>query len=537
MIDRARKLLEDPLAFQKLCWPEITLYDRQVEILYSVRDNDETIVPAGNKLGKDFIAALCALWFFCSRSPCRVVTTSVDQPQLKGVLWGEIRRFIQTSRYPLPIEVNEMLIRQKIGGRIEPRSYLIGRVAARGEGLLGHHLERTADGLPRTLAIFDESSGIDDEAKEACDTWAHRVLIIGNPYPCTNFFFQGVKAGDLRSDDGSRFYRKIIRIRAEDSPNVRLAIEQRKRKLKPTNETLIPGVLDWSEYRKRRKTWDPVRQKIGLDAEFPEDDSVLMYPPDWIARANRVADFLDPNRNSRLRTMGVDSAEGGDYSVWTVIDEKGLIAQFSTKTKDTSTIPSTTIAMMRQYSVKPKNVYFDRGGGGKQHADLLRRKGFRVQTVGFGESASQLPVTSFQRTLQQRRDLSEAKYVYRNRRAEMYGMLRNLLNPDLNENGWGIPANLTELIRQLSLIPLLYDGEGRLYLPPKRLMPGQQSKTKTMVDLIGRSPDESDSLVLAVYGLHQGMTRSLERIIYGDAGSTGTDARQRFSDWASVWEK
>lgn len=43
--------LRDPLKFAKALWPKVTFYDKQREIIYSVRDNDETFVPAGNMLG------------------------------------------------------------------------------------------------------------------------------------------------------------------------------------------------------------------------------------------------------------------------------------------------------------------------------------------------------------------------------------------------------------------------------------------------------------------------------------------------------
>ena len=122
MVDKS--WIEDPLKFQRLCWPDVKFYDKQIEIIESVAYNDETIVPAGNKLGKDFVAAFIALWFFCSRSPARVVTSSAGQNQLKSVLWGEIRRFINTSKYPLPIQVNDLLLRQvKPDGSIEARSF------------------------------------------------------------------------------------------------------------------------------------------------------------------------------------------------------------------------------------------------------------------------------------------------------------------------------------------------------------------------------------------------------------------------------
>lgn len=193
----------DPLEVQKLLWPDVYFYDKQREIIYSVAENDETFVPAGNMLGKDFVAGFIALWFFMSRSPCRVVTTSVDSTQLEGVLWGEIRRFIQTARYPIdserggPLIVNHLHIRKLVDGVMCGISYLIGRVAAKGEGMLGHHVAETGDGIPRTLFIADEASGVDDISYERADTWAKRKLIIGNPYPTTNFFYRGVKGGDL----------------------------------------------------------------------------------------------------------------------------------------------------------------------------------------------------------------------------------------------------------------------------------------------------------------------------------------------------
>jgi hypothetical protein len=39
---------------------------------------------------------------------------------------------------------------------------------------------------------------------KAADTWARRKLVIGNPYPCTNFFRTGVKGGDLYAKHGSK---------------------------------------------------------------------------------------------------------------------------------------------------------------------------------------------------------------------------------------------------------------------------------------------------------------------------------------------
>jgi hypothetical protein len=52
------------------------------------------------------------------------------------------------------------------------------------------------------------------------------------------------------------------------------------------------------------------------------------------------------------------------------------------------------------------------------------------------------------------------------------------------------------------MMPLLYDREGRMRLPPKhRASAGAGSKERSLEEIIGHSPDEADSLVLAVYAL------------------------------------
>jgi hypothetical protein len=493
----------DPLALAELCWPHVTFYKEQREIIYSVRDNHETYVPAGNMLGKDFVAAFIALWFFLSRAPCRVVTTSVDHTQLEGVLWGEIRRFLQTSEYPLateqggPLLVNHLHLRKIIKGQMDGLSYLIGRVAAKGEGMLGHHIAKTGDGVPRTLFIADEASGVDDVSYERADTWADRKLVIGNPYPCNNFFYKGVKAGDKRTVDNLTYRSKVIRIKAEASPNVRLALKQLARDEAFTGEMLVPGVLPYAEYLERRANWDKVRQSIGLDAEFYEGAEVLLYPPDWLNRAEaRARELAGSKRNAR--TLGIDSAAGGDKTAYAVCDEFGLIYLEALRTPDTSVITARTLALMREYNVQAGNVLFDAGGGGKQHADRLRLQGHNVRTVAFGESASP-ELKHGMTTLEQRKRQTEVRYVYKNRRAEMYGLLRERLDP-ASGKGFSLPAEYTELRRQLSPLPLLYDEEGRLYLPPKARRDENQTK-QTLTDLLGCSPDEADALVLAVFGL------------------------------------
>jgi hypothetical protein len=511
IVDFGRHVL-DPVKFGKWLWPHITFYKEQREAMYSVVENGETYVSAGNMLGKDFVAAYIVLWFFLTRHPVRIVTTSVDGSQLEGVLWGEIRRLIQEAQFSLdradggPIVNNHLHLKKVVGGKECGLSYCLGRVAAKGEGMLGHHIAETGDGIPRTLFVADEASGVDDVSYTRSKTWARRKLVIGNPYPCDNFFKAGVLAGDQPNPSWSpasrpgvpRYYRRVIRITGDDSPNVKLARAQRRAGGTPTGEILVPGVLPWADYEERRATWDEVMQCVGLDAQFYEGPDQRLVPWDWLERSAVNAAGLEEYRPGL--SVGIDSAQGSDKTSRSVVDLLGLIEQEASRTPDTSVITGDTIAFGRYYGVPPEVWLFDRGGGGKEHADRLRRQGYWVRTVGFGEAVSREPGERGRRSRRARVAEREQKYRYKNRRAEMYGTVRNMLNPALGGN-FAIPRRFKELRRQLSLIPLLYDSEGRLYLPAKRRKAGDRSPQKTLEELMGCSPDEADSLVLAVHGM------------------------------------
>jgi len=513
------------LAIKHLLWPDVTFYDKQIEAIQSIEDNDETVLVAGNQLGKDYIAGFIVLAFFITRHPCRILTTSVKEKHL-NVLWGEIGEFIRMSKYPLdakqggPVVINHQHLRKMVNGFQCPLSYVMTMVAnpENAESFQGHHVKPppgVSDNEPRSMFVTDEASGVPDSYYTMADTWAHRKLIFGNPWDCTNFFKRAVKGNPETKDPGGDlpnphkpgiFYRKVIKIKAEDSPNVQLGAIQVKNGKEPTNEMIIPGVKPYSLYLKHRQVWDKVKQCVGLDAEFYEGAENLLFPPEWLNAAEQLAEKLNPNR--KADTLGIDPAEGGDNTVWVLIDGLGVIDVISEKTPDTSVITSKTIALIRKHKLPADRVLLDRGGGGKEHADRLRLSGYEVRTVAFGT-----PLTPAKKrgtkTFDTRIEEDEERYVYKNRRAQMYGMASQLLDP-AEKGQLAIPAKFTELRRQLAPLPRLYDEEGRMYLPPKRKKdPNKESNIQTIVDMIGCSPDEADALVLAVYGRYVEATVSV----------------------------
>lgn len=511
--------LRDPFKLIRVLWPKIRLYDKQEDVLRSVFNNDKTICVAGNKLGKDFVAALIAIVFFLTRNPCRVVTTSVDSTQLESVLWGEIRNLIQTSVVPLtsdkggPLLVNHMHIRKvftsgPLQGQTCGKSYLIGRVAKKGEGFLGHHIARTNDKVPRTLFLCDESSGLEDTSLEKVETWADRQLYIGNAFECNNLFYRESEAGDkLDADNPDRFYTKVIRITGHDSPNVRYAKAYERVKGEKTGHQIIPGVLPYYEYKKWINTWDAIRISISIDAQFYKGSELLLFPPTWLDKAHAAHRLLKEKGTRRIaKAIGVDPGEGAAETAWSVVDEYGVIDMIAIQTPDTSDIAKRTVALMKRWNVPANMVMFDKGGGGLQIAQAMRDIGYPVRTVAFGESVSPLP-KSGQTSVKHKIEQSEERYAYLNRRAEMFGHLSQLLDPSTNELPFAIPDSMVELRRQLALIPKKYDKEGRLYLPPKNKK-DPHSKEKTLIEIIGCSPDRADATVIALHCRDYAIKRS-----------------------------
>lgn len=523
--------LLDPFEFKDVFWPHVYFYSKQRKIIRSVNRDDETYVPAGNMLGKDFVSGFIALYFFLSRFPCRIVTTSVREDHL-DVLWGEIREFIDTSRYALlkedggPLILSHLDIRRWLWkrdangeivgeGKKAPKCYIVGRVAGpKAEGLSGHHIPDIGDGIPRTLLMEDEASGCDDEVHKKGSAWMRRFLAIGNCWKCENHFKHAVKGkpgtkdkgGDIPRDpdDLSKgYHRRVITIKATDSPNVQRQLNRIKKGLAPDNKMLVPGVLSWELYQTRRKLWDKERQAIGLDAQFYDGQTQYLFPTEWLDLAQIIASKFQSKIQRRARGIGVDCAEGGDNTALCAVDEDGIIDLQSCKTPDTSEIPDLVIDFMKKHKCPAENVIFDRGGGGYEHVCLLQKLGFNVRTLSFGEPAGMESKDKWKyyHTRKEKRIEAEEKTIYKNRRAELYGDMRDILNPAY-ETGFGIDARFTDIFEQFAPIPLWWE-EGKLVLPPKHPKPDAKNPEEkiTLIKLIGRSPDEADSLCLAVYAM------------------------------------
>lgn len=524
--DPTRRLT--PFQFKQIFWPKVTFYDKQWDIIESSERDDETVAVAANEMGKDFVFAFIALYKFCTRRPCRGVLSSAKDAHLI-VLLSEAKNFIQTARYPMtrdrggPLVVNDRSIYWELNGVRCEKSYILGMVASDDAiaSLGGHHIANVGDGVKRTFWMGDEASSLKDSYYKMVTPWANWVGIIGNAYDCNNFFFRAVKGdkkhnipgGDIAKENGKGFHRKVIKIKATDSPNVKYALAQKEKGITPDDTMVIPGVKSWSKYQSNLKMWDPIEQSVKLDAEFYTGAVLRMFPKEWLDRAEEMAELLRLKGIKRGPfALGVDPAEGGDKTAVCVGDKYGIVDMDYGKTPNTADIKHLILRFMKKYSIAPERVMIDRGGGGKQIADQLREMGEEVKTVSFGEAI----LSPIQRGITQpedRMENREERYTYKNRRAQMYGRLMERLDPDDPENPnnkkmtYAIPARFpsgghsADLREELEPIPKQYK-EGMLYLLPKHKT-GKNDNEETLTELIGHSPDLADAAVLMLYGVEQ----------------------------------
>jgi hypothetical protein len=306
-----------------------------------------------------------------------------------------------------------------------------------------------------------------------------------------------------------RFFVKVIKIPASASPNVRYAMSQLQAGIPPTNEILVPGVLPWDEYLKRDTLWDEQLKCVGLHAEFWEGSEVFLFPPQWRIKCQERAEQLRVNRTPRVPiALGIDPGEGVSKTVWTIVDELGVIYQMGFKTPDPSIIIKETLGLLNRYKVPAENIMLD-AGGGKVIAGVLRSEhNLNVRLVSFAEAPTdnKRKRTKWSDRVQDQ----ESKSAYTNRRAQMYGELAEWMDPSVNDQLFAIPTELQELHFELSKIPKLRDREGKLMMLPKNKR-NATSNEDTLTKRIGHSPDHSDSLAIAVFA----MTHRFEPIEIG----------------------
>lgn len=304
----------NPALFIKEILDDKPRWDKQTEIIESVRDNRNTYVKACHGVGKTFTAKDVALWFLYCFYPSTVLTTAPSWSQVEKLLWSEINHAhsdakIQLGGYCKKTELflDDNWFAIGVSPKIETEDD--------GKRLTGFHNDHL-------LVIFDEAPACNPklwEIKETLMTSKNvRFLAIGNPVVGSGHFFDGFRDEKVNSISMSIF----------DSPNFKANNINTKDDLldiikKPVDEREVifenhkypfpflttprwacERVMDWGI--------DSPITKSRVFAEFPDktDDTIIS-----LASIEACVDI--DTQGVHRKVLGVDVARYGvDFTVF-----------------------------------------------------------------------------------------------------------------------------------------------------------------------------------------------------------------------------
>lgn len=422
-------------------------WEKQIEIIESVRDNRTTAVKSCHAAGKSSIAARTALWFLYSHKPSIVLTTAPTDRQVRGILWKEIRSSVQRARRRL----GGALLTQEL--KLDEDWFAWGFTAPdydpdRFQGFHEIHM----------LVIADESSGVSDEIFEGIDgvltSEQSRLLLIGNPTNPTGRFARAFKNPDVNK----------ISISAFDTPNFKafsitdedMVMNRWQEKI--TGELPAPHLITprWVHERLHDWTHDSPLYTAKVLAQFPEAGTDTLIPLHWVeAAVNRQLKRTSPAE------LGVDVARyGSDETV--IMFRQGSVARIikTMPMSSTMTVAGEVIKALRETGATSAKV--DAVGIGAGTVDRLEEQRQPVMEMQSGAASSD-------------------PEVYLNTRAEWYWGLRSRF-----ETGDIDIENDAELISQLSNIKYKINSRGQIQIESKEDM-----KKRGLP-----SPDKADTLML-----------------------------------------
>lgn len=258
----------------------------------------------------------------------------------------------------------------------------------------------------------------------------------------------------------------------------------------PKSRTFIPAKLAdnpelTAEYRTRVQAMpEPLRSQL-LYGDFnvaEEDQANQVIPTAWV-RAAQERWTPDPPEKARMRTLGLDVAQGGDdETVASPLYEKDYFAEQIVKPGRETPGGPEAAAFVITHLRHGAQVNVDMGGGfGQSTYDHLQSNNVTCeQMIPAGKSEAHVKATDSDKQLEG----SAEPIGFYNKRAEWHWKFREALDPKENPT--------------LALPP----GEkmvADLVAPTWKLSPrGIQIEEKDKIKKrLGRSPDRGDSIVMA----------------------------------------
>lgn len=262
-------------------WVEKVLYavpwEKQCEILNSVRDYYKTAVRSCHGVGKSFTAGQVILWFLYNFPRSIVLSTAPTWRQVEKLVWKEVRASFKRAKVPL-------------GGKIQPKSpeiqiiqnewYAIGLSTNDPDRFQGFHEKYI-------LVVVDEAAGVSEDIFEAVEgvltSENARLLLLGNPTSLSGTFYNAFREPGWNT----------ITISAFDTPNFTAFGITEEDIVNSTWKEKIAGPLpnpklitpEWAADKHLRWGPDSPAYQARVRGQFPTESDDTLIPLAWIEAA------------------------------------------------------------------------------------------------------------------------------------------------------------------------------------------------------------------------------------------------------------
>lgn len=438
---------DNPYRTDPVAWGDEVLdsfwWSKQREIAEAVRDHRYVAVHSAHDTGKSYIASSIGAWWLDTRpvGDAFVVTTAPTWPQVKAILWRELRRRKREGK--LRGRMN-LQCEWYMGDNGEEELVAYGRKPA-------DYDQAAFQGIHALypLIIMDEACGIPKSLYDAVDSLAtnenSRVLAIGNPDDPASHFERICRPG-------SGWH--VIQVSAWDTPAF-------------TGEEVPEELLDllvskqWVKEREKRWGRNSFLFISKVDGVFPPVGHDTLIQPGWIRAAQqRDLPGLDVGR------YGADIARYGRDKTVVYRNRDGRVRkEFESEKQSTTQTKGRFISLVAGKRNEVPMVMDCIGIGAGIYDDMLEDD---HNVYGFDAGgAAQDP----------------ARFI--NARAEAWWTVRELFEEGLID----LDEHDEDLAQQLGDIKWGYDTRGRIKIESK-----DEMKKRLGADA---SPDHGDAFMMS----------------------------------------
>lgn len=418
--------------------------------MMAVVEHHQVAVRSGHKIGKSLLLAILAIWWAVCWPQGKVLITAPTAPQIRDIVWAELRKLVARANAHGVIQVPEPSLRPDGGVRWDDGRVILGRSTDKAERIQGYsgpanlYLIDEASGVAR--GIFEALEGNTAGGAENDDSAVAKFVLTGNPTQTSGVFFDAFHK--------QRSFWRCFRISSADTPNAK------------QGKILIPGLATADYVAKKRQQWgeDSDLYRVRVHGDFPKQGDKAVVPLSLVeaGQGREVTEQGDLE-------IGVDVARYGDDDS-AIAPRRGQrlyplrVVHGMDEVEVAGAVIDLIKAMLQPGELRAK-VKVDVTGVGGGVASILRRdERCDVVECHFAEA-------------------SDDPDEYPNLRSQIWFAIADYL-----AEGGALPDD-DELAGELVAPIYTFDARGRRVVEEKA----------DIKKRLGRSPDRGDAVALAIY--------------------------------------